>query len=455
MGEGRASELTLDELERRTGETTEHLLAWRSLGLIGAPDREWFVLEDVERVRLIQFCVRRGVRGETIAHAEKVEQGFLRRYLDELFPESIKPMCTLSEAAGMIGLDVEVVRRLAEVGGTVDPTGTMERDDVEVLRGWKIALDAGLPEEALFQLVRVYADALGRVAEAESRLFHFYVHERMREAGLSGLALRERTADASQPMRRLIEPALLYYHRKGMANAVREDMLMHLAEYSGAAEERQVPGQLRLAIGFLDLASFTPLTESMGDVAAAGVVARFSEVVREVVNRHHGRLVERIGDAFMLAFPDPRVAVACLLEIEERTAGEQQFPAVRGGIHFGPVLYREGGYVGTNVNIAARVAAEANRKQLLVTGEVRAIAAGLRDVDFAPLGRRRLKGLSDELELFEARHRRGPRAERVTDPVCGMELTEMGVAARLSLEGGELSFCSERCLQLFVASRGG
>ena len=41
-----------------------------------------------------------------------------------------------------------------------------------------------------------------------------------------------------------------------------------------------------------------------------------------------------------------------------------------------------------------------------------------------------------------------------TDPVCGMELTEVGVAVRLSLEGNDVAFCSEHCLHLFVGSRG-
>lgn len=41
----------------------------------------------------------------------------------------------------------------------------------------------------------------------------------------------------------------------------------------------------------------------------------------------------------------------------------------------------------------------------------------------------------------------------MTDPACEMDLTQVGVAARLSLEGSELSFCSERCLPLFVGSR--
>jgi adenylate cyclase len=330
MGEQGSTSLSLQELGRQTGELPERLREWRSLGLIGAPGQDAFGLRDVERVRLIQFCVRRGLSAETIVRAEEAEGDFLGRYLDQLFPSGIEPTWPLEEAAELAGLDAEPVRRFGDIVGLFDAGERVDRHDIEILRGWKIALDAGLPEDALFQLVRVYADSLGRVGEAEARLFHFYVHERLRDGGLSGLALREQTDAASQRMQELIEPAILYFHRKALAKARREDLLLHLADYSGEADTSGAPGQLRVAIVFLDLASFTPLTESMGDAAAAEVVARFSELVRESVNRHHGRVVERIGDAFMLAFTDSRDAVSSALDIEERTTQEAQFPALRG-----------------------------------------------------------------------------------------------------------------------------
>jgi class 3 adenylate cyclase len=446
-------ELSLEELARRTGETPEQLWRWRSLRLIGAEDQETFGPEDVEYVRLIQLSLQRGISAETIARAEAEEKGFLRHYVDQLFPAGIGPTYHLAEAVTMVGLDLDLVRRLQEVSGSRGSKEVLDKEDVEILRGWKVVLEAGLPAEALPQLVRVYTDALGRVAEAEARLFHFYVHERLRDGGLAGLELHHTTEAACRSMRQLIEPALLYFHRQGTAMASRKDMLMHLAEYDGRAESRAAPAQLRLAIAFLDLASFTPMTESMGDVAAAQVVERFSELVREVVGRHHGRVVERIGDAFMVVFAEPRSAVACALEIEQRASHEAQFPAVRGGIHCGPVLYREGDYVGSNVNIASRVAGEARRHQVLVTAVVRKEAGALSEVDFAPLGKRRLKGLADERELFEARPRTAQQRNTVVDPVRGMELTRAGIAASLSLEGAEHAFCSERCLRLFVESR--
>jgi hypothetical protein len=62
----------------------------------------------------------------------------------------------------------------------------------------------------------------------------------------------------------LVEPALLYFFRKGAMKAVWEDMLMHLEEEAGLAEKGDTPGQIRRAVMFVDLASFTPLAEAMG-----------------------------------------------------------------------------------------------------------------------------------------------------------------------------------------------
>ena len=105
-----------------------------------------------------------------------------------------------------------------------------------------------------------------------------------------------------------------------------------------------------------------------------------------------------------------------------------------------------------SVNVAARLAAEARRHQLLVTAPVRREAAGLSDVEFVPLGTRRLKGLTDEVELFQVVRRGSEGAtRRQVDPVCGMELGVGEVAARLSFNGQERVFCTQECLQRFVA----
>ena len=443
--------MNLEELSQWSGESAERLLEWRSLGLIGG-GRDDLGPEDVERARLIGFLLRRGIRLEAIAKADR-EQDVLASYVRTAFTPGSGRTYSVEEAVGIVGLDSATVRRLWQPLSFSGQGERLYEEDVQALKALKVLLEAGFPEEALLQLTRVYADALGRVAEAEIRLFHFYVHERLKAGGLSGRALVEATDASGDRMRPLVEPILLYFHRRGVEQAAREDIVLHLQEDAGLEPAADVPAQLTATVLFVDLSSFTPLAEAMGDAAAAGVLARFSDVVREAVSRCEGRVVKQIGDAFMLVFSDARAAVTCGLEIERRTADEPHFPAARSGIHHGPVLYREGDYVGVTVNVAARLADEAGRHQVLVSEALRRQAAGAPDVDFVPLGKRRLKGVADQIELFEVVRRTEARAgRRQVDPVCGMELGAGEPAARLAFEGRERVFCSQGCLQRFVAT---
>jgi len=447
-------DLSIEELARRTREPVERLRKWRSLGLIGTKGARGFALEDVESVRLVKLLLRRGVGLEAIQQAAKAGQlgRRLAGYLEWMYPGEAAQSYSLGEAAEILGLSLDMLQRVLEVSGLGDEGETLDEGDVEALRRVKVALEAGFPQEALLQLLRVYADAVGRAAEAAQRLFHFYVHERLKGTGAATPEVLERVDVIARQTQPLVEPSILYFHRKAFLRALREDIVTDLAEEAGVLEKGEVPGQLRAAIVFVDLCSFTPLAEAMGDVTAAQVLERFSDVARQSAGRWGGRVVKQIGDAFMLAFPEARSAVACALEIEGRAAEEPQFLAVRSGIHWGLVLYREGDYVGSNVNIASRLATEAERHQVLVTAEVSREAHGLAEVDFVPLGKRQLKGVGDELELFEARPRAVGPTEKAVDPVCGMELRPAEVTATLALEGKERAFCSEECLRRFVAA---
>jgi len=189
----------------------------------------------------------------------------------------------------------------------------------------------------------------------------------------------------------------------------------------------------------------------MGDAAAAEVLARFSDIVRAACGARHGRVVKQIGDEFMLVFFERRAAVACALDIDERSSNEPAFPAVRTGAHWGELLYREGDYIGATVNVAARLAAEARAHELLVTSS---LADDARDLgaEVVPIGERSLKGISEDLELCSVRRAAPEHGERLVDPVCGMGLYPDDVAARLDSAGVSHVFCSEECLRRFVAA---
>jgi len=227
-------------------------------------------------------------------------------------------------------------------------------------------------------------------------------------------------------------------------------MLLHFTEDRARPAEGEPPAQLRLAIVFLDLSSYTPITEVMGDAVAARIVERLSELVHETSMRFDGRIVDRVGDAFLLVFPEPRAALMCVMEIERRTSDEPQFPALRSAVHWGDIVYQEGGYVGGSLNITSRVAAQAAPHQIVVTAAARSEIGRLDGVRFLPLGTRELKGLAEELDLFEVRSDAAPGKARARDPVCGMEMAPGQVAATLQVKGQEVAFCGEKCLRLFL-----
>jgi adenylate cyclase len=445
-----ADGLTIEQLSRFTGEPEEHLRDWAERGLLRASVDGMFDSDEVERIRVVQLLLRRGIPLDAIA--ERRRAGFLDWFDSFPFGESFGTMYSMAEAAEMVGMDLVTLERFRETMGSSTTEAVVSEEELALLRGWKVASDAGVPDDAIAEIVRVYTDSLERVAEAEQRLYRFYVYRRLEEEGLSPDELIDRAQRATEQLIPLVEPVLLYFHRLGMMKAVREDIVMELAELHGLVPRAETMADIQMAVVFTDISSFTPLAEAMGDVAAGRVLERFSTIVRSSTAVWAGRVVKQIGDAFMLVFPEARSAVACALEIEARAGKEAQFPAVRAGIHWGTVLYREGDYVGSNVNVASRIANEAQRHQVLVTAEVRKEARELPEVEFVRIGKRQLKGVSVKVDLFEVRSSAAPAAEKSVDPVCGMELGPGEIAATLAIEGAERSFCSEACLRKFVGS---
>jgi adenylate cyclase len=443
-----AESLSIEELAQRSGEAVERLRAWQARGLFGTPGGNRFTIEDTERVRLIRLFLRRGIGLEAIARW--VESGEMDRHLAVLASRAPGATYSITEGARRLGLDAAVLRRIWTALGFAERP--LSDEDIEGLRLCKVALAAGFPEEALVQFVRVFADAMTRVAETEAHLFHFYIRRRLTERGLSEQELTQAIWSAGDATNPLAEPALLYFHRMALRHAIEDTAAIDLAEGAGLLRPTEVAGQLRVTIAFIDMAGFTALAEAMGDLKTAEVLDRFSALVRQAVGRSDGHIVKQIGDAFMLTFHDPASAVACVLEIERRATAEPQFPAVRAGIHHGLALYREGDYVGANVNVAARVASEAARHQVLVTGAVRRAVSAIPAVEFVRLPTRRLRGIAEEVELFEAHATGIERGARLVDPVCRMELGSGEVAARLALDEKDHVFCSEECLRRFVAA---
>ena len=204
------------------------------------------------------------------------------------------------------------------------------------------------------------------------------------------------------------------------------------------------------AVGFLDLAGYTALTDVHGDEAAVEVVARFCDVVRMAL-ADGDVLVKSIGDAVLVHSPDASALAELSARICSTLDAEPAFPVLRVGLHAGPLVRRDGDVLGGTVNLAARVAAQAGGGQVLSTASFAAdLPAGrwpLRD-----LGAFDLKGLPEPVEVVELELCPHPD-DRPVDPVCGMALGS-GSAATVVLDGEQVSFCSRACLTRWAAALG-
>ena len=161
-----------------------------------------------------------------------------------------------------------------------------------------------------------------------------------------------------------------------------------------------------VARGFLfaDMRNYSAWVESHGDHAAATLLRAYRDVVRQAVAEFHGAEIKTEGDSFYVVFGSPSAAVTCglrILELAAESRGAAGEPiAVGVGVHAGETVATDEGYVGSVVNVAARVCAQAAAGELLVTDAVRSLTRTYLDVTFVPRGRKRLKGSAEAIGLY-------------------------------------------------------
>ena len=160
-------------------------------------------------------------------------------------------------------------------------------------------------------------------------------------------------------------------------------------------------------LGFLfaDLRGYTSFVEAKGAAAAAVLLDRYRKLVRGVVQETSGAEIRTEGDSFYVVFRSAGEAIRAGLAIVERADAANVARAdasilVAVGIHAGETVETPEGYVGSAVNIAARVCAEAIAGEVLVSDTVRGLTRSVAPVQFVSRGHRRLKGVEDPVELF-------------------------------------------------------
>ena len=148
---------------------------------------------------------------------------------------------------------------------------------------------------------------------------------------------------------------------------------------------------------FTDIVNSTVQARSLGDRAWRALLAEHDETVRQVLAETRGIEVNTPGDGFLARFEGPAQALDAAKRIRERVG--RLGLEVRQGLHIGEVELLAGDLVGLAVHEAARIVAEAEPGEILVSAIARSLAEGA-GFSFESRGTRTLKGIQGARELF-------------------------------------------------------
>ncbi len=432
---------TLEQLATQTMHDVEELERYRHAQLIDPDGDGVFDQFDVLRLRLISLYRNAGQSLDEVLRRN--DPGLVPFLHSILLGDPDTSFLSVDEVAARSGLEVERIQELRQATTTFVAGRMLSAHDADVMASVRRVMDAGVPWEAIIEAARVYGDALRRLASTEVRIARSQVDKLSRETGLSEQELSPVIERLVTELLPLLDPLIVHLHRQHLIRALAEDLVTQLE-----AQRSGVIGAASLTIVFVDLASFTSLAQVHGDEVAADVLDRFDKLVRRLTQEHGGGIVKQIGDAFMLTFRDAVDGLRFCIKLDEAAAGEWNFPALRMGVHSGEVLYRLGDYVGTTVNLAARIAALASANEILISKSV-AAAALEADIPVEPVGEQAVSGFEEPVPLYRVVRTGGRAGRRERDPVCGM-IVGPQAAARLLHGGFEFAFCSENCLRRFL-----
>jgi predicted ATPase len=146
---------------------------------------------------------------------------------------------------------------------------------------------------------------------------------------------------------------------------------------------------------FTDIEGSTRLLNELGD-DYVDALAEHRRTLRRAFSQHGGVEVDTQGDAFFVAFPRAKDALAAAVK-GQRSLADGPI-RVRIGLHTGEPVVTDEGYVGIDVHRAARIAAAGHGGQIVVSQTTYDLtsADALRD-----LGEHRLKDLSAPERLYQ------------------------------------------------------
>jgi adenylate cyclase len=296
---------------------------------------------------------------------------------------------TLSAAdvAAQCGLDADGVIAFWRLLGVVVPDADTPMFSERDARFTRQTADIGTLD-AKDELLRILGSSLARVAEAAVSLYVQTVEPELNVPEIDSVVFAKDLAASTALALQLGDSmgAIFTHHLRDAIDRQR-------ATHSDTADR----SLSRLAVGFVDLVGFTPISRHAAPTDLLRLIGQFEVEAFEVAADHGGRVVKHIGDEVMFVALD--VAAGCSIAAALTEAFDTKGIEPRAGLAFGDVISRYGDYYGPVVNLAARLADLAVPGEVLVDAAAAEAARGA-PVVLEPAGRRLLKGFDEPVEVY-------------------------------------------------------
>ncbi len=182
------------------------------------------------------------------------------------------------------------------------------------------------------------------------------------------------------------------------AGAIAADIKSFLMEiWESGGWEEQEPDRVLATVLFTDIVRSSERASALGDRGWRELLERHHTLVRRELLRFRGRELDTAGDGFFASFDGPARAIRCACAIVD-SIGELNLE-IRVGLHTGECELVDGKVAGIAVHTGARVAAQAQPGEVLVSSTVKDLVAGS-GIRFADRGVRELAGVPGEWHLF-------------------------------------------------------
>jgi adenylate cyclase len=303
------------------------------------------------------------------------------------------------DLAAETGLDLGFLAEARRALGlpAVDPDDrVVTTEEVELARSAKTLLEAGIDRKGFLEMTRAMSQAMAAVAAVLTST----IGNALLRPGDTERDLGLRYAETLRRLGPLAGPSLTQMLNLRLREQIREAVVGQAELQSG-----RLPDAQQVVVGFVDIVGFTRLGEEVPPEELGAVVSDFEEQVEDAV-RPPVRLVKTIGDAAMLVAPEAPPMLDTMLGLVESSREDDDRPMLRAGIASGEALPRAGDLYGRPVNLAARLTSFARRGTVVTSREVHDAAED--GYAWSAVGRRRVKGVRGEVEVYRVRSREKP-----------------------------------------------